>query len=94
MTRNTKQMNQLMQQQDNGFPSLKELEDLELELKKQLVTTERNLYIQEGRYMKETAGTGKYCIIAWLGNLIKGWDVTNQANKPTVTATTAHIGST
>ena len=56
---------------------MKELEDLELELKKQLVSTERNLYIQEGRYMKETAGTGKYCIIAWLGNLIKGWDVTN-----------------
>ena len=56
---------------------MKELEDLELEVKRQLVSTERNLYIQEGRYMKDTVGTGKYCIISFLGNVIKGWDVTS-----------------
>lgn len=46
-------------QQENPYPSMKELEDLELELRKQLVSTERNLYKMEGIYMKETSGTGK-----------------------------------
>lgn len=44
---------------------IKELEALEQELKRQLLATERNIYITEGRYIKETAN---------FGNVFKGWD--------------------
>ena len=44
---------------------MKDLDALEMELRKQLLITERNIYITEGRYIKETAN---------FGNVFKGWD--------------------
>jgi len=40
-------------------PTIEELDSLELEIRRQLEATERNLYNSEGKYIKETTNFGK-----------------------------------
>ena len=46
--------------------TMKDLDALELEMKKQLCNVERNIYLAEGRYMKETANLGKCPLLTHL----------------------------
>lgn len=52
-----------------AHPSLKDLEDLERKLQKEMIRYEHELYVTETKYIRQTqqpGGTG--------GNVFKGWE--------------------
>ena len=55
-----------------AFPSLKELEDMERNLQKDLIKLENDIYVTETKYIRQTTQTG--------GNVFKGWEGSNQQN--------------
>ena len=73
--------NQRVQQQTKQAPDANEtivdldkLEAIEIELTRDLINIERDIYITEAQYIKQSTISG--------GNIFKGWDAATQNNRP------------
>jgi hypothetical protein len=53
---------------------LDKLEAIEIELTRDLINVERDIYITEAQYIKQSTISG--------GNIFKGWDAATQNNRP------------
>ena len=53
---------------------LDKLEALEIEMKRDLIHIEKDIYITEAQYIKQSTISG--------GNIFKGWDAATQNNRP------------
>ena len=69
-------------QENQPIATLTQLEELEKELHGNLITTEKDIYNTEIKYIKLTQNTSSN------GNIFKGWDAGANATRPTNTITT------